>query len=262
MGKGFVTQNVDSTGATILGQDVLKESTTQAHPLGTRVALTDGRVFRYCQNGEVALNRGHLIQSPAFEANMDVLAIDTLAAGVAQGEITLGATTGFKKYGAEAANIYDGRDGWFLNEDTGEIKKIIDHDDTAAAAAGTFWFDTELDEAVGAAETVTVFPQIWRRVIVHPSPQTGVLVGIPLIDVTASVINSTQYFFWAQTWGIAPIDTATTGIAVAGDAIMPGATVDGEIDMIDAAALGPNIGYCLTTGVNAQHCLAVLMLWP
>ena len=53
-----------SDGQLGLTQGIHQESSTQLYPLGHRVALNDGRVYHYAENGAGTLAPGKLVGSP------------------------------------------------------------------------------------------------------------------------------------------------------------------------------------------------------
>ena len=57
-------------------QGIYEQSATQQYELGTRIALEDGRAYRYCQAGAAALAPGELQQSALFGGSLSVVQTD------------------------------------------------------------------------------------------------------------------------------------------------------------------------------------------
>lgn len=258
-----VTQDV-SPGATTAGQSIYEISTTQHYPLGERLQLSDGRVFHYCSNDATAIDRGTLIQGAVWKTTYTQLdPSGTAAAGASQFELTNGATNTWNH--TEAATAYNLKTGFWLNDTDGSIRKITEFDDTAASAVGTIWIDVELTEALADADVCTVFPNPWSRCVKHPTQATGMPIGVPLVDVTASTLAGTTYYFWAQTWGIAPcMVDITTATPVIGDGICRDAAVAGAVQLCDTSGTddAPQLGALLTSPVDGEFSLVLLMIHP
>ena len=55
---------------------------------------------------------------------------------------------------------------------------------------------------VTTAANISLTQSMWDRpIIANATTLTAVPVGVPLIGVPASVANTTDYYFWTQTWG-------------------------------------------------------------
>jgi hypothetical protein len=75
--------------------------------------------------------------------------------------------------------------------------------------------------ALVAASTATVFYNKYKSLIIHPSPPTALVVGVPVIAVTAS------YYFWAQVGGLCPV--LADGTLVINNGVSPSESVDGAV---------------------------------
>ena len=169
--------------------------TTALHANGTRMQLTDGRVFRYGQaNG--AITAGKVCQSAVGVANHDMdLVVNTASVGDKSLSVTLGAT---------AATEDQYKDGYvYVNDGTGEghIYKIRQHDAISSGAAGTFnLYDGDtIAVAFEAAAIVGLAKNPYKDFIVYPTTATGHAVGVSATDF------ADDEFGWLQTWGVAAV---------------------------------------------------------
>lgn len=228
--------------------------TAQKHPLGTVMVFSDGRQFRYCENGGVALASGKLVQMPVPEANHDELAVNTAAAGDDTLSITLGAT-------AAAANLY--RDGWVnVEDDTGEghLYKIKSHPAVASAAEGVFTLEDNdpIKVAFVAATTVGLVKNPYKDVIVQPSPPTAAVVGCAC--TTVPIDN----FCWIQTTG--PASVLTDGTLVLFEMCMTSDAVDGAVEDFSLTEAAPPtlddtiVGRVIEVAVDTEYSVVWLQL--
>jgi hypothetical protein len=240
----------------IFCQSLYEESSTQKEVLGTVMTLANGDEFVYCQAGAVALAPGKLVQSIAVdETAFANLAVDTVALGSNVFSVTMG--TG----GDVTANQL--KDGYLhVNDDTGEGHIYRIHSNTAAAAAAassvTIYGANLL--ALGANATVTVTQSKYKGVIVHPSPPTTALVGVPLFAITAS------YYFWAKKRGYATV--LADGALVAGKMVTASDATDGAVEVVQTSLSGgavtltmlQPVGVCVTINATTEYALIDLRL--
>ena len=166
---------------------------------GATMALPDGRVFRYVENGGTAIGEGLVVASEAPAGNHDedlVVATSGSVGGTTIG-ITLGAT-------AAAKNLY--AEGYlFLNEDDTtphEMYKIKGHPAIASTGSGTF----TIDEPDGFQTAITagtdkagLIKSPYKDIVVAPAAVAGRFVGVTCADLEA------DYFGWVQVAGIASV---------------------------------------------------------
>ncbi len=209
-------------GVTLVGQDIYEESATAKCALGTRLHLGD-RVFRYCKNGGTALVAGKLIQAPPIDTyDEDIVVPTSSPAGSRTVYLTNPAS-----HAAIAADQY--KDGYLtIGSGTGSLGKMYKIKSNTAAAAGALLTLTLYDELVSAITAGThtghlVASPFYNCVL---DAATGLVFGVPLIDVTAN------YYFWAQTWGHAPI--IATGAIVKGQRVV--ANGDGTVAPVSGTA--------------------------
>lgn len=183
-------------------QGIMEESETQQHALGTLIELQDGRKFRYCKNGAVALAAGKLLQAVILGTERDdaVNAAAAVAIGGTEVVITAVVTVGANDWAEGFLHIVN---------DTGEGLQYKIKSNTAAAIASDYTV-TLYDPIITALAATT-------DVILSKSPYAGVLlaaddlsliVGVPTIPVTAN------YYFWSQTGGVGMVlQNGSTGVA-------------------------------------------------
>ena len=170
-----------------LAQGIQEENSVQQYPLGFRVPLSDGRVFRYTENGGVALAAGKLVSPPLdFLERRDNI---TVAAPQFATQVTHTAV------GTITANQY--QDGFLcVVNDAGEgiQYKIKSHPAIAAAAAGVITLYDGIITALTTSSDIMLIPSLYKDVRLNPNTICKT-VGVPPIPVTL------DYFFWTQTWG-------------------------------------------------------------
>ncbi len=178
-------------------QSFLESSSTQKAPLGSTMHLGDGRVFRYSENGAVALLANRLVQSSVRVDNHNGtgLALGTAVAGAKSIAVTLGATLATENQYAE---------GYFTivnSTDVGTIPvgpmKVSGHAAVASGGVMTCNLADPLPAAIIAADTGALIAHPNKGTLITPAAGTASVVGIAPIDVPASE------FYWVQVRGVA-----------------------------------------------------------
>lgn len=217
---------------------------TEQWPVGTLMELSDGRLFRFFENGGTALATGKLCQMPVPGANFDELALPSaLTVGQKTISITNGATTVTK----------DQFKGGFLRieDDAGEGHnyKITGND---AEAAGSAAFNVYIAApgilvACSTATTVGLLMNPYRDVIIHPSPATAKLVGVTCCAVGAN------RFGWLQTKGVAVC--LAEGTWVINERLIDSATADGAMAPTASTAAGEEfyVAVALEVVATTEH---------
>lgn len=218
-------------------QGIHEESSVQKEILGCLRTLADGRKFRYCLNGGVALAAGVPTEGLAAVANHVncAVAADT-AVGSQSVSVTLGAT---------AATLNQYKDGYLqINAGAGlGLQYPIDgHPVIGSAGTGVVQVKDNVRVALtSAASKASLIYNLWQGVVVstgEPVPITG----IPPIAVTVA------YYFWCQTGGVA-CAFVTNGCAL-GQKLTNAAA-----GLLAAAAAhdDPIVGYSISTvGVTSE----------
>lgn len=207
-------------------QGLYAQSASQLAPLGSRLILGDGREFVYAKNGATTGVAGNIYQQPTLDATggaiTNHLNCSVLAASIGDKyiDVVLGATALTANYYAEGhLQVVDG---------TGEgvSYKVTGHAAADASATVRVYLADPVIEALVASGTseVSLVPNKHSGVVIHPSPPTGVLIGVAIRDFTAA------YYGWYQTKGLCAV--LTTGTVVVGNLVIASITVDGSVDPV------------------------------
>ena len=166
---------------------------------GATMALPDGRVFRYVENGGTAIGEGLVVASEAPAGNHDedlVVSTSGSAGGTTIG-VTLGAT-------AAAKNLY--AEGYLFSNLASttphEMYKIKSHAAIASSGSGTITIDETdgFQTAITAGtDTVGLIKSPYKDVVVAPAAVAGRFVGVTCADLEA------DYFGWVQVSGMASV---------------------------------------------------------
>lgn len=190
-------------------QLLMQEFADAKAPLGTRLALADGRTFRYCKAGAVALAAGKVVSTPIDGLERE----DTISAASAIGSRIITyeavATMTENEYRDGLACIVDGTG-------QGLQYKIKNHLAITAGDTGAINLYDKIVTALDTTTDVMLIKSIYDALVLTPD-QVVLPIGVPNIPVTA------LFYFWAQTWGIAPVlaedstgDAATERICTLG----------------------------------------------
>jgi len=179
-------------------------------PLGTRLVVPDGRVFRFAQAGATALHPFKIVKSAALGPWSTMSACGVQDAVRRSTSYTAGATQIHFSYGATGSvNANTFKDGWLLvnSTDTAERQyaKLGSHGALASATALNSLnyvnipdgLDLELNTETD--NIVRLIPHEYKGVIIASETPGGGVVGVPIVSVPIS------YYFWMQTWGPCPV---------------------------------------------------------
>ena len=221
-------------------QGLFEQSTTEKQKLGTVRKLSDGRVFVYAKVGAVGLAAGKLCQAPVQVADHLNIAVASAAPiGARKVTVTLGAT---------AATKDQYKDGFlYVNGGTGAgcAYKIKAHPAADASAFLKVSLYDKIRVALATTSKVTLFSNPFNGTIVHPTPTTAALVGIPQIVVTAA------YYYWSLVKGMTPCLIDRT--PAINEHLIPSGSVDGAVEVDAAASVVQRIGTVLNTGVDTEY---------
>ena len=166
---------------------------------GATMALPDGRIFRYVENGGTAIAEGLVVASEAPAGNHDddlVVATSSTVGGFTIG-ITLGGT-------AAAKNLY--AEGYIrpnlASTTPHEMYKIKSHAAISSSATGTFTIDEPdgFQTAITAGtDSVGLIKSPYKDIVVAPAAVAGRFVGVTCADLEA------DYFGWVQGSGLANV---------------------------------------------------------
>ncbi len=196
-------------------QGALEESVTQNYRIGTKLR-EEGIDYYYSLSGGVNLDVAKLMQGEVPVADMEnMVPTASYAIGVSVIEVTLGATP---------VTLNEYADGWlFVNAGTGKGQKlkIMSHPVAAGAATCVFTCWEALTIAFDGTTRVTLVKNPYQDLIVHPSPPTSLVVGVPQFTVTA------LRYFWLL--GRGPTALLTDGTLYQHRQVTPSASVDGAV---------------------------------
>ena len=201
--------------------DPYAESVFQQFPLGSKLVYGE-EIYRYCQNGGVALKVSNLTQ-----------ALVPLAGHIneAIGEPSVGDTTiAFTPNTATTDDLAlnELQDGYIIiydNTGEGHKYKILSNPVIVGAVSGVLTLVDPIRVAPVAASVATVIHNRFKSVIVHPAPITAIPAGFVQNIVTAS------YFFWVLTQG--PTGFLVDGSLVLGEHVRPSEDDDGAVTNMD-----------------------------
>ena len=227
--------------------DILKQSATQIIPLGTRGLTKDGRVFRYAKAG-AAITKGRLLQAAAVSTNFSddrtlspMTEVDSTKAKrytTDMNKVVMYMSTDVNADDSSWKGWYD-EGYWFANDGQGEGQFYQVNvggwtSGSTSSAMSTLVASTKqprstveiIDEAKLTTQVTTgtewgLVKNLYKDIIMHAKNAVGIPVGIALINITSG------YFFWCQTWGLAPCRFG-------------GSCVRGKVICAD---LGTNTGY-------------------
>lgn len=221
--------------------------------LGTRFETRDGRVFRWCRMGAVAGVPGSVYQSSAPVANH--LAQTPAAAAIGATAVTI--TT----LGATAATQNQYGEGWMQVDTTpgqGQMYGIDSHLANAGSAALILNLckDDAIQVALTTASRVGLIANPYADVIVNPTTNTGVTIGVP-----HALIGIGNYG-WLQTWG--PAAVLINGTPGVGIGVVISATTAGAVDVAAVAAEinTRQIGHMMQVGVSTKNNAVYLRIAP
>jgi hypothetical protein len=192
------------------------------------VQFNDGRIFRYAQNGAVALAKARMTTSAAQTAALVAETQGTSGTAVEVGdrEIVVDITTG-----SSLAENYLAGGSLSVTSSTGIgdsytilANKIDASDDTLC----TILLGEPIRTAWAATTVITMLANRWKAVVVAPTTAAGVPAGVPLTAVTAN------YYFWAQTGGYCAMIVDDSDTIVKGEpAGKPGTNADtGSVGLV------------------------------
>ncbi len=237
----------------ITEQGIMQESEAQKVPLGAKLELADGRTFRYCKAGAVALAAGKMTGSPIVASERD----DAINAAAA---VAIGATS--LVFTAVGTVVENSLDMLHVVNDTGEglQYKIKSNKGATAGNDFTIILYDPIVTALAATTDCIVTVSMWADIILTPD-DVIFPTGVPTIPVTA------LYYYWSQTGGIAMcLAGSSTGVAT-DERVMRmdvAAGVDGAIDCATGTLAGTQtVGHVLfdsTDHVDTEYWPVVLSI--
>jgi hypothetical protein len=233
-------------------EESFKTTSTKRVPLGTKMVGEDGRIYRYVENGGVAMVVSEMQQSPVPSANFLVENVDTMAAG-ASVLTTVDSTTG-----DGAANLFE--DGYVLSQTAGDlnplyrIKSNTLINATPVAGQNTITLYNPLEAAIAAASTISYFPNPWRDVI-----QTVATTPTALVLGAAVKAIALDAFGWICSGGPAAVLNGGTTTVIS-DPCGPGDVAGSTIPIAATELTVPVYGHVLVAGTSGQDCVVFLQI--
>ena len=242
----FGTNRIGGTGiGSQYGQGLYAESSTAVYPIGEKLELSDGRVFRYGKTA-AAVAAGLLVSqdlsaTSVVETNNIVIAAANgfdPAAGSSQLQITLASATKDQFAGALLQTTDDAGEGYQYR-----IKSNSATDATTSGKVDIYLFDA-IKVTLTTATDIAIVGGLWYDVVGATAATDYVVAGVTTTAMTSG------YYGWFQTAGIATI-LADGTIAVA-DNLTLSDGVAGAVQLKDAET-EPLIGYAAYAPDNTGH---------
>ncbi len=196
--------------------EVFDTSDVNSWPLGTRMHVPDGRVFRMAKVGSLDITVGKLVASAAREPQHANLSVEAVRA-IGDNLITVTLVD-------VAVSLGEYNDGLiYVNDGSkqGHFYRITNHLAAAASAVLTLNLHTRLITPMGTSDQVTLIKNVYNGVSVSQALRTERAVGVPPRDVSAN------QFFWAQTFG--PVAILQDGTLFEFRDVSPSKTVHGAV---------------------------------
>lgn len=239
--------------------DIFTPTSDQKFMLGCILELNDGRAFRYCKAGSVALTRALMNASEAPSANGLEIVQTGYTGSVGDKKFNILLTTSHNYSDSE---LVDG----FL---------YMNKSDTAGSTVGDYYVikdnkiitddtvmqieladETGLRTAFVATDELSVIKNPFRDVVVNPTTQAAMVVGVNVVDVTAN------YYFWAQFRGICALIVDASDTVVIGEPIGKAGTAGtaGAGGLIANDGTDCTWGTVVTVGDGGEPSLVNLMI--
>jgi len=229
--------------------DPFTESATQHFDFGTLLHYGD-RIFRYAGIGGTAVTAGKCLQAaPLVNANHRDMAVQAgVAAGLTSVPVTFGGDTD------AAENLY--AEGYLHINDgagQGQLMRIKSHAavDAGVSTTCTLKLYDKVVTAVTTSSKADLITAPYNDLVVAPAAETGPVVGVTVIDMTA------DYYGWVQVSG--PCSVLTVGTVVLGNhAVRSGGTDGGVAPATDD--LLQNLGAVMVVNGNTDNSVIWLNL--
>lgn len=223
---------------------LVAEYSSEVFPIGSKMMLRDGRVYRFGKLGAVAALEGKVYQNVGPTTNHTALVTAAAVAGATSVTVTLAGTLVTKDQYAQGYLFVESSTG------LGQVFKIKSH--PAAASTATCVITLHNDTPVRTALASTSISDLFLRradtgALVHPSPPTFELLGVPAYPLAANKYG------WFQVGGFCSV--LEEGTCLPGDWVVASLTADGAV----APSTGGNaetdtpIGICIYAAGNAKY---------
>lgn len=208
----FRRKEISEPSYLIAENDQYNDTTDQKYMLGLKYSTSDGRIYRYVENGGTALTAGLMVQQAVVDSDWDDV-VQTTGTAAAIGDTEIVVAVG----ALPTANDWD--NGWLVILDGTGVKQAYNIKSHNVPDSGILVKVKIADEggiriATATTSEITIIKNIYKDVIVHPvTTATGMALGVPNGDIAA---NS---FGFIQTRGpvgmiVDTSDTLTVGTPV------------------------------------------------
>lgn len=223
-----------------------------AYSVGQRVPANNGKEFMFVKAGAVALVPGTLLQSSVQDAqfeNMSVAAAAIATGGTPQTvTVTNGTTT-------VAANDFDGGSVVvYTTPDLGSEYTIVAHTTGTSGATLTLTLDHPLLTAWTTATKIVMKRHVASGVIIAPTTQTGVPVGVAVYAIPAASYG------WIQTKGMCSVLSDASTYAVGSELATPCSNTAGAPKVYAAGTTLCRVGYVLEAQASTHNISMMLAL--
>ncbi len=233
--------------AQVAAHDLLVESTTALHNIGTYMETADGRGFRYAKMGGTASVAGKVYQGPARDATNQ-----TPSGGLATAAAAIGATSITTTDTVTLAqNLLAGGYLSVVVTPGQGYTYSIKGNTAASAAVVTFELNDPVQIALTTSSNIIVAKHPYDGLIIEPGTPTAKIAGVPNKIFTAST------FCWVQTRGVCAVLFTGTGVAGSRVGSLVGGTSGSTAPAI--AATG-NSGEHLALGISGEYSLIYLKI--
>ncbi len=231
--------------------DHYANTSNKKYPLGQKLVLEDGRIFRYILKSSAAAITGDLQQGKASVSGDVRLPIVTTSAAV--GDLTLT----FTAQGSAAINYYT--EGWVavtlaVNANAlGQVFKVKSHPVFAGSTKiVTLDDDQPVRAIIAVGDELAFSPSPFDKCILVPiNTPTSIISG-----VAHAAIDASQYG-WLQTRGVVAMKSAASGaVGENVEAIMAAA---GRGAASAATEVDEQIGVFMTLSNAADECATVML---
>jgi len=222
------------------GQGIYTESSTARYPIGQKLELADGRVFRYGYTA-AAINRGLLVSQDVSATAIVESDGKLTAASAGATEVTY---TDSGTVGSATLNQYAG--GYLhITDDAGEGFQYRIKSNTAASSnAITLTLYDGLEVAVTTATDVAVTGSLWYNVVGATAGTDYIIAGVTPMTFQAN------YYGWFQTAGVATI--LADGTIAIGQNLTLSDGVAGAVHTKDAGT-EPLVGFATFAPDDSGH---------
>lgn len=235
----------------VIGQDLLTDSSTQYHPLGTYAETADGRGFRYMLVGATSTVPGKAYQSAAQDTtNLNPSGGLGVSAAAAIGTTSVTISTSITVAANLVANGYMSVN---VTPGQGYIYKVQSNTAVTAATGMVVTLADPLIVALTTSSKVVLSQHPYANVVVLPTTATGMFVGV------ATIINTNGNYGWLQTFGACSVlvdDAVAIGLGYQGYTD----TVTGALTLAGVTSGAPTVGIAYNAGVDTEYDLVYLTL--